>query len=57
MSSAIYARVSTEEQNLDRQLNSAQEYAETDLSMPLSDLEVSATSQPAPIHRGLVIGT
>jgi len=40
MPSAIYARVSTEDQNLDRQLNSAQEYAESDLAVPLNDLEV-----------------
>ena len=40
MSSAIYARVSTEDQNLDRQLNSTQEYAELDLGVPLSDLKI-----------------
>jgi DNA invertase Pin-like site-specific DNA recombinase len=40
MPSAIYARVSTEDQNLDRQLNSTQEYAESDLGVPLNELEV-----------------
>lgn len=37
---AIYARVSTEEQNLERQLNTTQEFAETDLGYHLSDCEV-----------------
>ena len=40
MPTAIYARVSTEEQNLERQLDSTHEYAENDLGEPLSDLEV-----------------
>lgn len=40
MPSAIYVRVSTEDQNLDRQLNSAQDYAESDLGVPLPDLEI-----------------
>ena len=40
MPSVIYARVSTEEQNLKRQLNSTKEYAESDLGVPLSELEI-----------------
>lgn len=40
MPSAIYARVSTAEQNLDRQLNSAHSYAENELGISLDDLEV-----------------
>ncbi|MFC7059175.1 recombinase family protein [Halovenus salina] len=40
MSTACYVRVSTEEQNLDRQLESTREYAEDQLNTPLSDLQV-----------------
>lgn len=40
MPTACYIRVSTEEQNLDRQLNSTKEYAETELDCELSDLEI-----------------
>jgi len=40
MSTALYVRVSTEEQNLERQLDSTHHYAENDLGQPLSHLEV-----------------
>jgi len=40
MSTACYVRVSTEEQNLERQLESVQQYAEDDLNTPLSDLKI-----------------
>lgn len=40
MSTAGYVRVSTEEQNLQRQLESVQSYAEDDLNTPLSDLQI-----------------
>lgn len=40
MPTACYVRVSTEEQNLDRQLESTQEYAEEQLNTPLSNLQV-----------------
>jgi DNA invertase Pin-like site-specific DNA recombinase len=40
MTTAIYARVSTAEQHLERQLDSTQAYAEKELNTPLSDLRV-----------------
>ena len=40
MTTAIYVRVSTEEQNLDRQLDSAHNYAQFDLGVSLHDIEV-----------------
>ena len=40
MPSAIYARVSTTEQNLERQLESTHSYAEEELNIPLNDIEV-----------------
>jgi len=40
MSKACYVRVSTEEQNLERQLDSVQSYAEDDLGSDLTDLQV-----------------
>lgn len=40
MPTACYVRVSTEEQNLERQLNSTKEYAENELNCSLSDLEI-----------------
>jgi len=40
MPSAIYARVSTAEQNLDRQLNSCHSYVDNKLGVSLDDLEV-----------------
>jgi len=40
MSTALYARVSTEEQNLDRQLDSAHNYAKSDLGVSLEEIEV-----------------
>jgi len=40
MPSVIYARVSTEEQNIERQLNGVQSYAEDKLDTEIADLEV-----------------
>jgi DNA invertase Pin-like site-specific DNA recombinase len=40
MSTACYVRVSTEEQNLERQLESTQQYAENELDCALADIEV-----------------
>lgn len=40
MPTACYVRVSTEEQNLERQLNSTKEYAEKELGCSLSDLQI-----------------
>lgn len=40
MPTACYVRVSTKEQNLERQLESVQEYAEDELNTPLADLQV-----------------
>ncbi|TKX42464.1 resolvase [Halorubrum sp. SD690R] len=40
MSTACYVRVSTEEQNLERQLQSVQSYAEEKLDTELSDLQI-----------------
>jgi len=40
MSVTCYVRVSTEEQNLERQLNSVQTYAEDELNAELSDLRI-----------------
>jgi DNA invertase Pin-like site-specific DNA recombinase len=40
MPTACYVRVSTEDQNLERQLNSTKEYAESELDCQLSDLEI-----------------
>ncbi|MFC7070650.1 recombinase family protein [Halobaculum lipolyticum] len=40
MTVACYTRVSTAKQNLDRQLNSTQQYAEDSLGAALSDIEV-----------------
>jgi DNA invertase Pin-like site-specific DNA recombinase len=39
MTVACYVRVSTAEQNLERQLQSTSEYAETDLGTPLAEIE------------------
>jgi DNA invertase Pin-like site-specific DNA recombinase len=39
MTVACYVRVSTAEQNLERQLQSPSEYAETDLGTPLAEIE------------------
>lgn len=40
MPTACYVRVSTEEQNLERQLNSTKEYAEKELDYSLGKLEI-----------------
>lgn len=40
MKTACYVRVSTEEQNLERQLNSVQSYAKDKFSTDLSDLRI-----------------
>lgn len=40
MPTACYVRVSTEDQNLERQLNSTKEYAESELDCELSDLVI-----------------
>jgi DNA invertase Pin-like site-specific DNA recombinase len=40
MPTACYVRVSTEDQNLERQLNNTKEYAESELDCQLCDLEI-----------------